>query len=62
MATKSSFFLAVLLIANPFILLFFQNCTPSLQDRNVAAVENQSPIVNNEFEPVFNVGKNLKIK
>jgi hypothetical protein len=26
MAKKSSFFLAVLLIANPFMLLFFQNC------------------------------------
>jgi hypothetical protein len=28
MATKrSSFFLAVLLIANPFMLLFYQNCS-----------------------------------
>ena len=27
MAKKSSFFLAVLLIANPFMLLFFQNCS-----------------------------------
>lgn len=27
MAQKSSFFLAVLLIANPFMLLFFQNCS-----------------------------------
>ncbi len=27
MATKSSFILAVLFIANPIMLLFFQNCS-----------------------------------
>ncbi|MBC7465595.1 MAG: hypothetical protein H7256_06340 [Bdellovibrio sp.] len=27
MAKKSSFFLAILLIVNPFMLLFFQNCS-----------------------------------
>ncbi len=27
MANKSSFLLAVLLIANPFVLLFYQNCS-----------------------------------
>lgn len=27
MVNKSSFFLAVLFIANPFVLLFYQNCT-----------------------------------
>jgi len=27
MAKRSSFFLAVLLIANPFMLLFYQNCS-----------------------------------
>jgi len=37
MATKrSSFLLAVLLIANPFMLLFYQNCSvvPSSQAKN----------------------------
>lgn len=27
MAKRSSFFLAVLMIANPFMLLFYQNCS-----------------------------------
>ncbi len=33
MAKRSSFFLAVLMIANPFMLLFYQNCSvvPSSQ-------------------------------
>ncbi len=40
MATKrSSFFLAVLFIANPFMLLFYQNCSvaPNSQAENLPA-------------------------
>jgi len=39
MASKSSYFLAILLIANPFMLLFFQNCSPAPQGRYEAASE-----------------------
>ncbi len=39
MAIRSSYFLAVLLIANPFMLLVFQNCSSSTHDRAVASVE-----------------------
>ncbi len=39
MATKSSYLLAVLLIANPFMLLVFQNCSASPNDRNIASAE-----------------------
>lgn len=38
MANKSSFMLAVLLIANPFMLLFFQNCSAQPPTRAVASV------------------------
>lgn len=37
MANKSSFMLAVLLIANPFMLLFFQNCSAQPPTRAVAS-------------------------
>jgi len=61
--TKSSFLLAVLLIANPFMLLLFQNCSSNPQDRVIASNENTSPVKNlEESEPVFQAGKNLKIK
>lgn len=62
-STKSSFFLAVLLIANPFMLLLFQNCSSNSQDRVVASSENSSVVQNlEESEPVYIAGKNLKIK
>ncbi|MEQ1722126.1 MAG: hypothetical protein ABL930_03060 [Pseudobdellovibrio sp.] len=61
MATKSSYFLAVLLIANPFMLLLFQNCSPSPQDRSVASVENKSQ-QSAETELSYKVDKNLIIK
>jgi hypothetical protein len=63
MATKSSYFLAVLLIANPFMLLVFQNCTPSAHaEREVASIDSQSskPVEEPEFSA--SVNKNLKIK
>ena len=61
--TKSSFFLAVLLIANPFMLLVFQNCSSNSQDRIVASTEKSSVVRNlEESEPIFLAGKNLKIK
>lgn len=61
--TKSSFFVAILLIANPFMLLVFQNCSSNSQDRVVASTEKTSITQNlEESEPVFQAGKNLKIK
>ena len=39
MATKSSYLLAVLLIANPFMLLIFQNCSSNAHERTVASQE-----------------------
>ncbi len=59
---KSSFMLAILLIANPFMLLVFQNCSSNSHDRVVASSENTTNAEKIEFEPTFNVGKNLKIK
>ncbi len=59
MATKSSFLLAILLIANPFMLLVFQNCTPSNHDRGIASTGQASTV---ESEVVISVDKNLKIK
>jgi len=35
MAKKSSFLLAVLFIANPFVLLFYQNCSKAPHPRTV---------------------------
>ena len=62
-ATKSSFFLASLLIANPFMLLIFQNCSPNSQARVVASIEKPAVVQTlEESEPVFQVEKNLKIK
>lgn len=60
--TKSSFFLAALLIANPFMLLVFQNCSSNSQDRAVASQEKAVIIETREIELTFSVGKNLKIK
>jgi hypothetical protein len=58
MASKSSYFLAVLLIANPFMLLFFQNCSPNPQNRNVASVEKKNHRIDvKEFS--YRVDKNL---
>lgn len=54
--------LAILLIANPFMLLVFQNCSSNSHDRVVASSENTTNAEKIEFEPTFNVGKNLKIK
>jgi hypothetical protein len=61
MATKSSYFLAVLLIANPFMLLFFQNCSPSPQERAIASSENYTK-ADLKTEISFKVDKNLIIK
>lgn len=45
MATKSSFILAILFIANPFMLLFFQNCSamPKPQASSVQIEKPTSP-------------------
>lgn len=60
MATKSSYFLAVLLIANPFMLLAFQNCSPSPQNRNVASTDYTKEDLKTEIS--YKVDKNLIIK
>lgn len=44
MTNRSSFMLAVLLIANPFMLLFFQNCS---QTRQIASDANREIIKSN---------------
>ncbi len=63
MTTKSKFFLATLLIVNPLMLLVFQNCSSNSQDRDVATAEKPAIVQTlEESEPVFQVGKNLKIK
>ncbi|AGH94682.1 hypothetical protein [Pseudobdellovibrio exovorus] len=61
MATKSSYFLAVLLIANPFMLLFFQNCSPSPHQRKVAS---SSEITKEDLktEVSYRVNPHLRIK
>lgn len=44
MANKSSFMLAVLLIANPFVMLFFQNCSGNVaQSKVLTAREKRLP-------------------
>jgi len=64
MATKGSYFLAVLLIANPFMLLFFQNCSSSIiQDRNTAAIPDKQYIYDApEPEVSYKINKNLITK
>lgn len=59
MATKSSFLLAILLIANPFMLLVFQNCTPTNHDRSIASAGLAQV---SESELTISIDKNLKIK
>lgn len=61
-STKSSFLLAVLLILNPFMLLFFQNCSSKAPDRALASEQKEVKVQLEEVEPVFPVAKNLKIK
>lgn len=63
MATKSSYFLAILLIANPFMLLVFQNCSPGTHDRAIASTGSSVELVQvQEPEYSITVDKNLKIK
>ncbi|MGZ3690530.1 MAG: hypothetical protein ACXVAX_03445 [Pseudobdellovibrio sp.] len=61
MATKSSYLLAVLLIANPFMLLVFQNCSSSTHDRTIASndssVQQEKPA-----PPEFSVKINEKLE
>jgi hypothetical protein len=63
MATKSSYFLAILLIANPFMLLVFQNCSSGTHDRTIASDDSSIERVQAQ-EPEYSVtiDKNLKIK
>lgn len=42
MATKSSFILAILFIANPILLLFFQNCSV-MPHRQTASAQSEKP-------------------
>lgn len=45
MTKKSSFFLAVLFIANPFVLLFYQNCSVLPQSQAQKPLTPPEPVV-----------------
>ena len=67
MTSKSSYFLAILLIANPFVLVFFQNCSNLLPDRNIATEESKSIREHLENTPSkiefsYKINNNLIIK
>ena len=55
MAKKSSFFLAILLIANPFMLLFFQNCSvlPQASKETPDSIKSKPQAENTTKEVVF---------
>lgn len=54
MAQRSSFLLAVLLIANPFMILFFQNCSALPQAARIPA-SNPSPQTEKPVTPTNDV-------
>ena len=63
MATKSSFFLAVLLIANPFMLLAFQNCSSNHpENRAIASTGDVVKIQGVQPEFSIKIDKNLEVK
>jgi|GEM_PF-4748281 len=62
MATRSSYFLAALLIANPFMLVFFQNCSQGVQARKIATDHKQQTVNHADPEIAYKVNKNLIIK
>jgi len=63
MANKSSFFLALLFIANPFMLLFFQNCAsipqaskglePDTKQTTPAPADQTKEVVEYKFKKAF---------
>lgn len=52
MAQKSSFFLAVLFIANPFMILFFQNCSSAPQAYKAQNEEKSGRVPTSEAKDV----------
>jgi preprotein translocase subunit SecG len=54
MATKSSFILAILFIANPFMLLFFQNCSVAPQHQASNTIVEKAATQNTSEEIVKN--------
>jgi hypothetical protein len=60
MAVRSSYFLAVLLIANPFMLLVFQNCSSNSHERTVASADRLTDKPN--FEYFENIDSKLEIR
>lgn len=60
MAIRSSYFLAVLLIANPFMLLAFQNCSSNTHGRAIASVEQPKQSANTEYSEKIHA--NLEIR
>lgn len=61
---RSSYFLALLLIINPFMLVFFQNCSFSsgIQIRSLATQEEVSKYIHSPTEEHYRVSKDLIIK
>ena len=67
MTNKNGFFLAALLIANPFMLLLFQNCSTFPQDRSYASLPDETsgknfPPEKRLVEVSFSLNRNLKVK
>lgn len=61
MANKSSFLLAVLFIANPFVLLFYQNCSIVPHPHGEINSSSHKKDVATSFRPAESLGiKNMK--
>ena len=61
MANKSSFLLAVLFIANPFVLLFYQNCSVVPQPQGEIRSSSYKKALASDFRQAESLGlKNMK--
>ncbi len=61
MSKKNTFFLVILLVANPFMLLFFQNCSASSHVKAESASEEFTK-ADLKTEISYKVDRNLVIK
>ncbi len=62
MANKSSYLLAVLFIANPFVLLFYQNCSVVPHPHGEINSSSLKTSVASEFKHGFRQAESLGIK
>ncbi len=61
MANKSSFLLAVLFIANPFVLLFYQNCSVVPHPQGEISSSSHKKDLASDFRQAESLGvKNMK--